>query len=116
LKERDIALLGADVPQEGGNIPGVNIPIHTFTIVALGVNLLDNLDLEALEALGVHAHRRAASRTKRGWLSGQSGCRLLRLELSYSAKFAAFDAAAAPPTTTGRWSWKCELLSLMPAP
>jgi kynurenine formamidase len=48
LKERDIALLGADVPQEGGNIVGVNIPIHTFTIVALGMNLLDNLDLEAL--------------------------------------------------------------------
>jgi kynurenine formamidase len=48
LKERDIALLGADVPQEGGNIPGINIPIHTFTIVALGMNLLDNLDLEAL--------------------------------------------------------------------
>ena len=48
LKERDIALIGADVPQEGGNIVGVNIPIHTFTIVALGMNLLDNLDLEAL--------------------------------------------------------------------
>ncbi|PYR36515.1 MAG: hypothetical protein DMF90_09775 [Acidobacteria bacterium] len=48
LKERDIALLGADVPQEGGTIPGVAIPIHTFTIVALGMNLLDNLDLDAL--------------------------------------------------------------------
>lgn len=48
LKERDIALIGADVPQEGGNIPGVAIPIHTFTIVALGMNLLDNLDLDAL--------------------------------------------------------------------
>lgn len=48
LKERDIALLGADVPQEGGTIPGVAIPIHAFTIVALGVNLLDNLALDAL--------------------------------------------------------------------
>src|SRR5437762_2144329 len=28
LKERDIALLGADVPQEGGQIPGVSLPMH----------------------------------------------------------------------------------------
>lgn len=48
FKERDIALLGADVPQEGGNIPGLFIPIHTFTIVALGMNLLDNLALHEL--------------------------------------------------------------------
>ena len=48
FKERDIALLGADIPQEGGNIPGVFIPIHTFTIVALGMNLLDNLALDQL--------------------------------------------------------------------
>ena len=48
FKERDIALLGADIPQEGGAIPGVVIPIHTFTIVALGMNLLDNLALHEL--------------------------------------------------------------------
>jgi kynurenine formamidase len=48
LKERDIALLGADVPQEGGQIPGVSLPMHFFTLVALGVNLLDNLALDEL--------------------------------------------------------------------
>jgi kynurenine formamidase len=48
FKERDIALLGADIPQEGGNIPGVFIPIHVFTLVSLGVNLLDNLALDEL--------------------------------------------------------------------
>lgn len=48
LKERDIALLGADVPQEGGQIQGVTLPIHYFTLVALGVNLLDNLALDDL--------------------------------------------------------------------
>lgn len=48
FKERDIALLGADIPQEGGAIPGLFIPIHTFTIVALGMNLLDNLALHEL--------------------------------------------------------------------
>ena len=48
FKERDIALLGADVPQEGGRIEGVAIPVHFFTLVALGVHLFDNLGLEAL--------------------------------------------------------------------
>jgi len=50
FKERDIALLGSDVAQEGGTIPGVAIPIHTFTIVALGLNLLDNLALDEVAA------------------------------------------------------------------
>jgi len=48
LKERDIALLGSDVPQEGGAVEGVPIPIHVFTLVALGVHLFDNLGLEDL--------------------------------------------------------------------
>ncbi len=48
FKERDIALLGADVAQEGGQIDGVAIPVHFFTLVALGVHLFDNLGLEAL--------------------------------------------------------------------
>ena len=48
LKERDIALIGSDVIQEGGNIPGVGTPIHAFVLVALGLNILDNLDLNAV--------------------------------------------------------------------
>ena len=48
FKERDIALLGADVPQEGGQVEGVPIPIHFFALVALGVHLFDNLGLEEL--------------------------------------------------------------------
>ena len=48
LKERDVALLGADVPQEGGQVEGISIPIHFFTLVALGVHLFDNLGLEEL--------------------------------------------------------------------
>lgn len=48
FKERDIALLGADIPQEGGEVEGVAIPIHFFTLVGLGVHLFDNLGLEAL--------------------------------------------------------------------
>ena len=48
FKERDIALLGADVPQEGGEVEGVVIPIHFFALVGLGVHLFDNLGLEEL--------------------------------------------------------------------
>jgi hypothetical protein len=48
LKERDVALLGHDSAQEGGAVPGVFIAVHSFALVALGVHLLDNLDLEAL--------------------------------------------------------------------
>ncbi len=48
FKERDIALLGADVPQEGGRVQGVTVPVHFFALVALGVHLFDNLGLEDL--------------------------------------------------------------------
>ena len=48
FRERDIALLGADVAQEGGQVEGVVIPVHMFTLVALGVHLFDNLGLEEL--------------------------------------------------------------------
>ena len=51
FKERDIALLGSDTAQEGGSIPGVAIPIHVFTLVGLGMNLLDNLALDELAAM-----------------------------------------------------------------
>ena len=48
FKERDIALLGADVPQEGGEVEGVAVPVHFFALVSLGVHLFDNLGLEDL--------------------------------------------------------------------
>ena len=57
LKQRDIALLGNDSAQEGGTIPGIFIPIHTFTIVALGLNLLDNLALDELAATAQKLNR-----------------------------------------------------------
>ena len=58
LKERDVALLGNDSAQEGGTIDGVAIPIHTFTIVALGLNLLDNLALDEVAATAEKLKRR----------------------------------------------------------
>jgi len=48
FKERDIALLGADVAQEGGQVEGIQIPVHLMTLVNLGVHLFDNLGLEEL--------------------------------------------------------------------
>ena len=50
LADRDVALFGSDTAHEVGltNIPDLPLAvIHKFAIVALGMNLLDNLDLEA---------------------------------------------------------------------
>lgn len=57
FKERDIALLGADVPQEGEQIPGVTVPVHFFMLVALGVHLFDNLALEELARTAAELRR-----------------------------------------------------------
>jgi len=57
FKERDIALLGADVPQEGGVVEGVPVPVHFFTLVALGVHLFDNLGLEELAQMATELNR-----------------------------------------------------------
>ena len=57
FKERDIALLGADVPQEGGVVEGVTIPVHFFTLVSLGVHLFDNLGLEELAETATELNR-----------------------------------------------------------
>ena len=49
LKQRDIALLGSDHPQ-GVNPSKTEMPnaVHDFSLVTLGIPLLDNCDLEAL--------------------------------------------------------------------
>ena len=50
LRERDVAALGSDGVSDvlPSRVGGVGMPIHTVVIVAMGVHLLDNLDLEAL--------------------------------------------------------------------
>jgi len=49
LKDRDVSLLGGDTAHEvPNNIPGLNLTVvHKFAVVARGMNLFDNLDLEA---------------------------------------------------------------------
>ncbi|QTX06191.1 cyclase family protein [Agromyces archimandritae] len=50
LAERGIALLGSDGDSDvrPSPTPGIHSPIHILALTALGVPLLDNLDLEAL--------------------------------------------------------------------
>jgi kynurenine formamidase len=50
LHDREVAVLGSDGVSDvyPSHIDGVHLPIHTVAIVAMGLHLLDNLDLEAL--------------------------------------------------------------------
>jgi kynurenine formamidase len=50
LHARDVATLGSDGVSDvlPSRVDGVGMPIHTVVIVAMGVHLLDNLDLDAL--------------------------------------------------------------------
>ena len=50
LRERDVAIVGGDYANDviPSDVQGVFLPIHQLTIVAMGVRLFDNLDLEAL--------------------------------------------------------------------
>lgn len=60
LAERGLALLGGDGDSDvrPSPVPGVHSPIHILAITALGVPLLDNLDLEALSEACTTAGRR----------------------------------------------------------
>src|SRR5262245_22956987 len=52
LKQRDVALLGSDAASDvfPSQVPGITHPIHQLVLVALGVNIFDNCDLEAVAA------------------------------------------------------------------
>ena len=59
IKARDIALLIADGGVvDGGPIEGrTTLPMHMFTLVALGMPLVDGVDLEALAATAARVNR-----------------------------------------------------------
>ena len=50
LKQRDVAVLGSDSSHDAApsGIPGVSFPVHQLLIVAMGMPLFDQCDLEAL--------------------------------------------------------------------
>jgi kynurenine formamidase len=59
LAEREVALLGSDGDSDArpAGVEGVSEPIHVLAIVAMGMCLLDNLDLEALSDACAEAGR-----------------------------------------------------------
>jgi kynurenine formamidase len=52
IKARDVAMLGSDSVSDvvPSRVEGVTLPIHQVTLVAIGMPLFDNLDLEAVAA------------------------------------------------------------------
>jgi kynurenine formamidase len=50
LKQRDVAIIGSDAASDvvPSGVEGVVLPIHQLVLVALGVHIFDNCDLEAL--------------------------------------------------------------------
>ena len=50
LRERDVAMIGSDYTNDAlpSGVDGVSQPIHQLVLVAMGVRIFDNLDLEAL--------------------------------------------------------------------
>jgi kynurenine formamidase len=59
IKARGVALLGSDAAEDvtPSLVEGVALPIHTLMITGLGVNLLDNQDLEALGDVAARLNR-----------------------------------------------------------
>ena len=59
LKQRDVAIIGSDAASDvvPSGVEGVSLPIHQLTLIALGVHIFDNCDLEAI-AEGAAARKR----------------------------------------------------------
>ena len=59
LKARGVALIGSDAALDvmPSLVQGVNLPVHTLAITALGFNILDNQDLEAVGDLAASQKR-----------------------------------------------------------
>jgi kynurenine formamidase len=59
LKERGVALIGSDdaLDVAPSLVEGVSLPLHTLVITALGLNILDNQDLEAVGDLAAKLNR-----------------------------------------------------------
>jgi kynurenine formamidase len=59
IKERGAAFVGSDAGEDvtPSMVEGVTLPIHTLLITGLGINLLDNQDLEALAETAARLNR-----------------------------------------------------------
>src|SRR5713101_4797659 len=59
LKERGVSFLGADDAQDvtPSLVEGVGLPVHTLAITALGLDIIDNQDLEAVAETAAKLNR-----------------------------------------------------------
>jgi kynurenine formamidase len=59
LKERGVSFLASDDAQDvtPSLVEGINLPVHTLAITALGIDILDNQDLEALAETAARLNR-----------------------------------------------------------
>ncbi len=59
IKARGVAIVGSDAASEvsPSMVEGVGLPVHTLLITALGVNILDNQDLEAVAEVAAKLKR-----------------------------------------------------------
>ena len=59
LKQRDVALLGSDAASDvlPSGVAGLSHPIHQLVLVAMGMNIFDNCDLEGLSEAAAKRNR-----------------------------------------------------------
>jgi kynurenine formamidase len=59
LKERGVSFIGSDAAQDvvPSLVEGIGLPVHTLAITALGIDILDNQDLEAVGDLAAKLNR-----------------------------------------------------------
>ena len=59
IHDHDVAILGSDVASDviPSQVEGARLPIHQMMIVALGVSLIDDCDLEALSQAAAQRRR-----------------------------------------------------------
>jgi kynurenine formamidase len=59
LKERGVAFLGSDDAQDvtPSLVDGIALPVHTLAITAMGIDILDNQDLETLAETAARLNR-----------------------------------------------------------
>ena len=59
IRERDVAFVGSDAATDvqPSLVEGVSLPVHTLLIAALGTNIFDNMDLEALAETAARENR-----------------------------------------------------------
>lgn len=59
IKARGVSVVGSDAAEDvvPSKVEGVALPVHTLLITAMGINLLDNQDLEALAETAARLNR-----------------------------------------------------------